>query len=742
MLNETSDPETLALARTNLALALQIQAREGDTNLLCEGRDLCEAALLYRSPQRNPTDWAYSMINLGVILGRLAPLGEADPAESVKAYEAVLAQAAVLPPDVVAHARLNLLAVTFDQIAGVDREHDAHPEQNARLAAAASLARDIASAPGASPAVRGRALRRLGLLSERLGNPAEARKVFDTALPLLEGNDLKELQLAAWNLASLEVSQGEWALAADAYRCALHATELLIDAPWDHRDRTEQTGAASRLPRSAARAFAQIGNLEEAVVTIENGRARELRRQLQLEDPDVQALEKLVPEAVSKWRTATARLAVPDADPDLTAQAVREALAQMRSVPGYERFGAATELEAIRAAARPGAPVVYVNPTPTGTLLLGVGSSGEIGYRLLPVTSQDVVLRVQFGFDPRSEPPTEGFVSYIAAAAGNPTDMEPGRELPDVGPALDHLLPWVGEHIASEIDDMQRAEGARELLLVVSGPLATVPLAAAPFGKRSACLLDSFAVSTTPCAAAHAAARRRAAASEDLFSRLVSVADPTDDLQFTRTEVREIARHFPAVLDAEGPVATCEWIRDNAKHGSALHFACHAFGGMLDSTRSGFVLADGHIAGPEVARLGPLSARLAVASACQSGVIGIGDLADEAFSLGSALLAAGAACCIASLWRVDDLATAMLMARLYEELTNDLEPPAALAASQKWLRDLTQPDRRTFLLRHPVLAEYERALGLGADGTHARVGEVGQPYRHPRYWAAFVALGA
>ena len=70
LLDETSDPETLARARTNLALALQIQARDGDTELLCEGRELYEAALLYRSPERNPENWAYSVINLGVVLGR------------------------------------------------------------------------------------------------------------------------------------------------------------------------------------------------------------------------------------------------------------------------------------------------------------------------------------------------------------------------------------------------------------------------------------------------------------------------------------------------------------------------------------------------------------------------------------------------------------------------------------------------------------------------------------------------
>jgi CHAT domain-containing protein len=195
-------------------------------------------------------------------------------------------------------------------------------------------------------------------------------------------------------------------------------------------------------------------------------------------------------------------------------------------------------------------------------------------------------------------------------------------------------------------------------------------------------------------------------------------------------------------VSAEGPVATCQWVRDNVKDGSALHFACHAFGALLDSTRSGFVLADGHISGPDVARLGPLGARLAVASACQSGVIGIGDLADEALSLGSALLAAGAACSIASLWRVDDLATAILMTRLYEELRNGLEPPAALAASQRWLRDLREPDRRTFLLRHPVLASHERVLGIGTNGTRTRVTEGVRPYAHPRYWAAFVAMGA
>ena len=59
------------------------------------------------------------------------------------------------------------------------------------------------------------------------------------------------------------------------------------------------------------------------------------------------------------------------------------------------------------------------------------------------------------------------------------------------------------------------------------------------------------------------------------------------------------------------------------------------------------------------------------------------------------MLAAGSACVIASLWPVDDAATALLMSKLYDELSeDDLRAPEALRRAQLWLRSLTADEER------------------------------------------------
>jgi len=148
---------------------------------------------------------------------------------------------------------------------------------------------------------------------------------------------------------------------------------------------------------------------------------------------------------------------------------------------------------------------------------------------------------------------------------------------------------------------------------------------------------------------------------------------------------------------------------------------------------------------PSVSRL---DARLVVASACESALSEMSGLPDEVVSIGTALLASGSACAIASLWPVDDLATALLMTRLYQEMLGGKQrPPEALRRAQLWLRDLTEEDERRFLESHGALArEFARRAqsdrrepGQREEGTRRAASD--RPYVHPEYWAPFVAVG-
>jgi len=358
---------------------------------------------------------------------------------------------------------------------------------------------------------------------------------------------------------------------------------------------------------------------------------------------------------------------------------------------------------------------------------------------VLDITSSEIIAWILFGMSEFDENRVGDAVSYALAAAATVDDMERGHSPPPIAPALDRLLPWVGEVLASHRLEFLAENGDSAVVLIGCGPLSGIPLAAAPASDAGGCLLDSVRVSTTPSATAHAAALRRTATRLDVFETLVAVADPTGDLSFTRTEVKQVGALFSESEVALGEDATRDWLSSRIGKASGLHLACHGHGGLLDSRRNGLLLADGMLSGPEIATLGPIRARLAVASACQTAVVGVGDGGEEAFSVGAALLAAGASCVFASLWPVNDLATAMLMTHAYEQLKHGSTPVAALQHAQRWLRDITIGDARSFIDRHPTLRQIPFARSRSVQKSDD---ELHRPFSHPEFWAGFVALGA
>jgi len=244
-----------------------------------------------------------------------------------------------------------------------------------------------------------------------------------------------------------------------------------------------------------------------------------------------------------------------------------------------------------------------------------------------------------------------------------------------------------------------------------------------------------------------AASLTRANERKDAEPSLVALADPTQDLDAAVPEVDEIAQRFADDRRdiATQQEATSRFLRRHLGSATHLHFACHGGANLIASTDAALLLADGPLSLDGLAALSPIPSRVAVVSACQSGVTNIGDASEEGLSVASVLVGVGAACAIASLWPVEDVSTAILMSRLYEHLVLDGQPPErALRSAQLWLRDLDVAGRENFLDKHPtVRAEFVRrrnASGLGAASQ--AVGDADRPYAHPYFWAGFVAVGA
>ncbi|MEM8930065.1 MAG: CHAT domain-containing tetratricopeptide repeat protein [Acidobacteriota bacterium] len=262
------------------------------------------------------------------------------------------------------------------------------------------------------------------------------------------------------------------------------------------------------------------------------------------------------------------------------------------------------------------------------------------------------------------------------------------------------------------------------LAVVADGSLHLVPIAALPWpGEPSTLVIDELEVVHHPSISALAAQLRRdpRAPTAEAGLELVVLADPIFDpsdprlstppafsradeedgwlgrLPRTRDEAMAIAALVPPErrVVALGADARLDRIRDEPITSTRiLHFATH---GLLDPNRperSGLALSRFTAEGRPIDSLLrvrdlldlDLSADLVVLSGCRT-ALGREVRGEGLIGLASGFAYAGVPRVVASLWQVQDAATAELMRRFYRaHLVENLPPSAALRAAQRSIR--------------------------------------------------------
>jgi CHAT domain-containing protein len=254
--------------------------------------------------------------------------------------------------------------------------------------------------------------------------------------------------------------------------------------------------------------------------------------------------------------------------------------------------------------------------------------------------------------------------------------------------------------------------GKRGLIIVPHGELHFLPFQALLVGSApDRFLVERFQVTYSPSASLwlRLSDRPRETASEGVLA----FAPRTDALPASTGEVKAIGDIYgdrASVL--MGSAASERAFRAMAPTKSIVHIATYGVLNKHNPLFSFVELApegtnDGRLEVHEVFAL-KLSARLLVLSACQtalaSGAIADVPAGDDWVGLVQGFLYAGAANVLATLWAVDDRATASLMNGFYRSLSGGRTESAALAAAQR------------SALRDPRTA-------------------------HPFYWAGFVLSG-
>ncbi len=225
----------------------------------------------------------------------------------------------------------------------------------------------------------------------------------------------------------------------------------------------------------------------------------------------------------------------------------------------------------------------------------------------------------------------------------------------------------------------------------------------------------------------------------------------------TRYEVGALAKLFagerPTVLlGSDASASKLAELAGNGALGKArfVHLATHGEARSDKPLASRDRLGEGQsgeLSAEQVLTGWSLDADLVVLSACQTG-LGKHERGEGFVGFAQALQLAGARSVCLSRWSVNDLSTALLMERFYQNLLGKREglkaplgKAAALAEAKAWLRALPRAEALkrlegigAGLARGPGAKELPRVRA--PDGPKDQ-----PPYAHPYYWAAFVLVG-
>jgi CHAT domain-containing protein len=277
--------------------------------------------------------------------------------------------------------------------------------------------------------------------------------------------------------------------------------------------------------------------------------------------------------------------------------------------------------------------------------------------------------------------------------------------------------------------------GKRRVVIVPHGPLHYVPFQAllAPDGET---LLRPGGPELVYGPSASVLFRERTAARPSRLQKTSKVAETAlpclalgfdgeggQRLRFAEEEASRIA----ALLGGEalvGPAGKREALLQRGPHARYLHISCHGQFDPAAPLESALHLGAGELlTAQEVLTSLRLRCELVTLSACESGLSQV-RRGDELMGLVRAFLAAGAPAVLATLWRVDERSTRLLMEQFYREAQAGASFAQALHTAQIYLRSLSRQQALDLLGEDAV----------GVDGPE-------QPFADPFYWAPFVLIG-
>ena len=590
------------------------------------------------------------------------------------------------------------------------------------------------------------------------------RQALEVRTP--EAFPAKALQTAT-NWGNLDFRFGNWAKAWIEFQTALEAGKALYQASSTEAGRRAELVETSRMYARVAYCLLQMGHPDQALLQLEQGKARLLAEALALGDsdltrlPDSQRQDMLDARRVVRELEAEMRLPsdIPDRRSD---RELAEKLQRSRST--LNRL-----IEDIRAEHPDFMPIGLdldgiLEQIPRGGALIAPLTTSQGGaVFVLPddtktVSVEHVIPLEAFADDlliGSQENP--GWIrAYASYASRQNNDFFQNWKAAIetlTGRLWDALMGPIHRWLA----DLGLAEGA-SVTLMPQGGLGLLPLHAAwrmaDGVKRS--FLDDYTVSYAPSAYVLRVSRRRIQDRCHRQPALLAAINPTHNLTYASIESNAVSQLFlsTARLTLVEDDATPEAVVRESMGRTYLHFACHGSYDWEDVMQSALILAGKHrfTLSEIISKLDLNAARLVTLSACETGLTEFQRSPDEYVGLPAGFLQAGAPAAVASLWAVNDLSTALLIRCFYRfHLHGDpdrseegpLPLASALRRAQRWLRDVTAGELAAHYkaeMEEPKYLSLAQAQDLW---MHFDLAEdpASCPFSHPIFWAPFILSG-
>ncbi|MGK7957185.1 MAG: CHAT domain-containing protein [Crocosphaera sp.] len=786
-------PQEWADTQNNLAVAYLYRIKGDKTENLEKAITACQQAFKIRTFEAFPVDWAMTQNNLAsAYLYRI----RGDKTENLE--EAITACTKALKvftletfPKQWADTQNNLASAYLYRIKGDKAEN---LEEAITACYQALKVRTFDTLPQEWAMTQNN----LGLIySERIrGNKTEnlenAIAACQNALNVYHPQTLPEdCRRTSSLLGNLYAKENRWQEAIKPYQTALEAVEVLYEDAVTLLGKEDVLSATDDLFHRTAYALARVGDLETAVVTLERGRARNLRETLARDRADLETVKQLNPELYDSYYEIANELrnleqqermrrtfegknnlgATPESNLQgiqQTRQRLKTVLADIRKLPGYETFLTLPTFAEITQALTPNKPLIYLTTTEYGSLALIVHSKATAVTitplqidRLNDAQLRELLFNTEkswFGAYIGLKQELQSYQDWEKNYEGEGNSQEyrqinqqyydkyqkaESQWLDTIDSVTHQLWSKLMESLIIQLKNQEFTEA----ILIPTGLLSLLPLHAAwtedkqqKTGRKYA--LDEISFTYIPNAisltSAHEIAQNTPADS------ILAIDEPlpvnANRLPNSALEVQTAIETFPNHHIFKHEEATQPDVKKALNDYGVVHFSCHGFANFTEPLNSGLLMAyDQTLSLQDLFELN-LNIRLTILSACETSLPGIENL-DEVVSLPTGLLQTGVAGVVASLWSVSEISTMMLMARFYDYWRNDnLEPSEALLQAQKWVRDTTNGEKvnyfKTFL---PEFSTTKTATET-ADFLYKKTilkRKDAYDFAHPFHWAAF-----